>query len=185
VGSVDYVLGYEAPAGARAAQPGLEGLPGLTENTLALTPDGLLLQNNDEVAALQFTVSGATQGQLRIGDDLRGLFTVAMRSIAGGVRVVAYSTEGRTLAAGSHQLLGMLPAGAVVTDACLSDGEAHRLGVGIDGTTTSLLSTAKFAQSDVQEVYDLSGRRLTTDWSQLPQGVYVIRVNGKQYKVKK
>ena len=35
------------------------------------------------------------------------------------------------------------------------------------------------------QVYDLQGRRLDTDWQSLPTGVYVIRVNGKQYKVKK
>ena len=35
------------------------------------------------------------------------------------------------------------------------------------------------------EVYDISGRRMDTDWQSLPSGVYVIRANGKQYKVKK
>jgi hypothetical protein len=37
----------------------------------------------------------------------------------------------------------------------------------------------------VQAIYDLSGRRLDNDWNELPQGIYVIRVNGKQIKVKK
>ena len=33
-------------------------------------------------------------------------------------------------------------------------------------------------------VFDLNGRRLGA-WDTLPEGVYVIRMNGKQYKVKK
>ena len=33
-------------------------------------------------------------------------------------------------------------------------------------------------------VYDLNGRRLGA-WDTLPEGVYVVRMNGRQYKVKK
>lgn len=183
VGSVDYILNYVQPTtGARAS--GYSDYSESFANRLTLTSDGLMLHNADEVAALQFTVTGVTQGQLHIGDDVRGLFTVAMRQTENGVRVVVYSADGRMLAAGSHQLLGMLPAGADVTEACLSDGKARRVGVSIEGTTTGVPSFAT-QQLAGQEVYDLNGRLLNTPWSELPQGVYVIRVNGKQYKVKK
>jgi hypothetical protein len=98
---------------------------------------------------------------------------------------VVYSPNGRTLAAGSHQLLADLPAGATVTDVCLSNSEARRLCVSIDGTITGVPSVVASPQSSVQAIYDLSGRRLDNDWNELPQGIYVIRVNGKQIKVKK
>lgn len=182
VGSVDYILNYSAPAAARARI--YNNVYG-NDNVLLLSADGLMLQNNDEVAALQFTVSGATQGQLRIGDDLRSQFSVAMRPVDDGVRVVVYSANGRTLAAGTHQLLGMLPTGATISNAVLSDPQARHLGVSIDGETTGISFVATESQQAIQEIFDLNGRRLDTSWDELPKGIYVVRMNGKQIKVKK
>ena len=184
IGSVDYVLAYEQPAAARARTFNYI-YNGAAENVLSLDGTSITLLNTDEVAALQLTVSGATKGQLHIADELRGQFSVALRPVEGGVRVVVYSPNGRTLAAGSHQLLADLPAGATVTDVCLSNSEARRLCVSIDGTITGVPSVVASPQSSVQAIYDLSGRRLDNDWNELPQGIYVIRVNGKQIKVKK
>ena len=147
---------------------------------------GLTLHNTDQVAALQLTVAGATQHDVSMNSDLKNRFSVAMRQADDGLRIVVYSSEGRMLQPGSHELLSGLPAGAVVTDVVLSDASAQRLGVTVEGNvTTGVQYVATESQQTVQEVYDLQGRRLDTDWQSLPTGVYVIRVNGKQYKVKK
>jgi hypothetical protein len=66
----------------------------------------------------------------------------------------------------------------------LSDVEARYLDVLNEGGTTSLSVVKSQLSVDEVPVFDLSGRRLGT-WDTLPEGIYVIRVNGKQYKVKK
>lgn len=180
VGTVDYILGYAAPASSRARI--INKVSPDTQNLI--TADGTLL-NADAVAALQLTVTGATVGQLQASDELRSRFSVSMRPADDGVRIVVYSASGSTLQPGEYQLLSRMPAGAAITAAVLSDSEARHLGVTIDGATTTLPFVATESQNAVQEVFDLSGRRLDTNWEQLPQGIYVVRVNGKQYKVKK
>jgi hypothetical protein len=107
-----------------------------------------------------------------------------MREVAGSVRVVVYSADGHTLEPGIHQLLTNLPASAVVTDVRLSDAEARHLDVTNEGGTTSLSIINYQLSIDDAPVFDLNGRRLGA-WDTLPEGLYVIRINGKQYKVKK
>ena len=138
----------------------------------------------DAVAALQLTIAGATQNQLRVSESLKSQFSVAMREVADGVRLVVWSADGHTLMPGIHQLLTGLPAGAMVTDVRLSDAEARHLDVTNEGGATSIsILNSQFSVGDAP-VFDLSGRRLGA-WDTLPEGIYVIRVNGKQYKVKK
>ncbi len=183
VGSVDCILSYEQPSQVNARAYKNE-VADDSRNVLSMTGDAVLLNHADEIAALQFTVSGVRQGQLKMGEELKGRFTVAMRSVENGVRVVVYSPSGRTLQAGTHQLLVGLPAGASLADVCLSDAEAHRLGVSINGTTAVSFASVPQQQA-ARQIYDLSGRRLNADWDELPTGVYVVRANGRQYKVKK
>lgn len=53
-----------------------------------------------------------------------------------------------------------------------------------EGTTTGIDSVKSVdAQSTAIEVYDLSGRRITT--AELPRGIYIVRKNGKSRKVVK
>lgn len=66
----------------------------------------------------------------------------------------------------------------------LSDSEARHLGVTVDGDITGIQSIDNSLQTIDNAVYDLNGRRLG-NWQTLPSGIYIIRVNGKQYKVKK
>ena len=186
VGSVDYVLAYEETNPAQVPYY-YNRAPASQQNTLAWDGNNIVLTHADAVAALQLTISGATQSQLRVSETLKSQFSVAMREVADGVRLVVWSANGHTLMPGVHQLLNDLPAGAVVTDVRLSDAEARHLDVTNEGGTTSIsqLSTLN-SQLSIGDapVFDLSGRRLGA-WDTLPEGVYVIRVNGKQYKVKK
>ena len=184
VGNVERVLAYTAPAPSRMRI--YNKVSADANNVLSMEGTGLTLHNTDQVAALQLTVAGATQHDVSMSSDLKNRFSVAMRQADDGLRIVVYSSEGRTLQPGSHELLSGLPAGAVVTDVVLSDASAQRLGVTVEGNVTTGISQLGLDMNDANmQVYDLQGRRLDTDWQSLPTGVYVIRVNGKQYKVKK
>lgn len=183
VGSVDYVLNYVEPNPSQAPS-NRRRAPSSLMNTLSLDGDNAILTHANAVAALQLTVTGAAMGQLHVSEALKSRFSVAMREVAGGIRVVVWSTDGHTLEPGIHQLLTDLPASAVVTDIRLSDVEARYLDVLNEGGTTSLSVVKSQLSVDEVPVFDLSGRHLGT-WDTLPEGIYVIRVNGKQYKVKK
>lgn len=184
VGNVERILAYVPVAASRARD--IYKVEANANNVLSVEGNALSLHNADQVAALQLTVSGATQRAIAISSDLKNRFSVAMRQTDDGLRIVIYSAEGRTLQPGDHKLLSGLPAGAMVSDVVLSDISAKRLGVNIDGGEVTGISQLGLDTSDASmQVFDLQGRRLDTDWQSLPTGVYVVRVNGKQYKVKK
>lgn len=183
VGSVDYVLNYVETEPSQAPS-NRHRVPASLMNTLSLNGHNAILTHADAVAALQLTVTGVALGQLHVNEALKSRFSVAMREVAGGIRVVVYSADGHTLEPGIHQLLTDLPASAVVTDIRLSDAEARHLDVTNEGGVTSLsILDSQFSVGDAP-VFDLNGRRLGA-WDTLPEGLYVIRINGKQYKVKK
>ena len=180
--SVDYVLGNSKPASSRALEN--DKVYGSSQNVLFTDGSSLSLTNVDEIAAMQFDVMGASLRDVHVSDDMRTRFSVAMSSVPGGVRVVFYSPTGNVLSAGTHQLLQQLPAGATVIETVLTDLEAHLLGVDMNGEVpTSILQLGREPGVDTP-VYDLSGRRLGP-WDTLPPGIYVVRMNGQQYKLKK
>ncbi|MBR2114185.1 MAG: leucine-rich repeat protein [Prevotella sp.] len=184
VGSVDYILSYVETEPVQVPYY-YNRAPASQQNVLSIDGNNVVLTHPDAVAALQLTITGAALGQLHVSEALKSRFSVAMREVAGGVRLVVYSAEGHALTPGIHQLLTDLPAGAVVTDVRLSDALARHLDVvnevGLTGIST--LSSVQPVTNDVP-VFDFSGRRLGA-WDTLPEGIYVIRINGKQYKVKK
>ena len=137
------------------------------------------------MAAIQLFVSGATTAQLHLASDIEGRFSVAQRNVAGGVRLIIYSPAGRTLAPGQHQLLCDLPAGAKVSSIRITDPQACRLGVVISNAPTAIDELIVNGKASNSKYFDLNGRVLSDDWDNLPAGIYVIQVNGKQYKVKK
>ena len=91
---------------------------------------------------------------------------------------------GETLAPGESLLLSGMPAGAAVTDARLVDAEANRLSVTYTNTTSIDELTADDMFLEGTQIYDLSGRRVGK-WHTLPAGVYIVNLNGKQFKVRK
>lgn len=183
VGSVDYILSYVETERAQVPYY-YNRAPASQQNVLSIDGSNVVLTHPDAVAALQLTITGAALGQLHVSEALKSRFSVAMREVADGIRLVVWSADGHTLMPGIHQLLTGLPANAMVTDVRLSDAEAHHLDVINEGGTTSLsILDSQFSVGDAP-VFDLNGRRLGA-WDTLPEGIYVIRVNGKQYKVKK
>ena len=180
--SVDYVMSNSLTAASRAHEINNEN--GGSHNLLTCTGSSLTLANADEVAAMQFVVAGASQRDIHVNADVRSRFSVALGNVPGGVRVVLYSAVGSTLPAGSHQLLDQLPNGATVVEAVLADPEARRLGVGIDGEVPTTIDRLSIGSMADMPVYDLSGRRLGP-WDTLPAGIYVVRMNGQQYKLRK
>ena len=157
----------------------------ISNNLLSVNGTSVTLTNADAVAALQLTISGCAARQIRVNEALRAGFSVSMRDVEDGVRVVIYSPAGNTLTAGEHELLMNLPTGATVSDVQLSDLEARHLGIRIVGDATAIDSLSfDNLQLDNLPVYDLMGRRVGK-WHTLPTGIYIIHVNGKQYKVNK
>ena len=185
VGNVERILAYtpaDEPAPARYIYKEEDAA-----NVIETTGTAVALHSAGDVAAMQLTVAGATQADVDVADELKSRFTVAMQQADDGLRIVIYSTDGRTLGAGSHTVLSQLPEGAAVVAACLSDAAAKRMDVSIKGNDATGIQSVEgkpWLTGDA-EVYDISGRRMDTDWQSLPSGVYVIRANGKQYKVKK
>ena len=183
VGSVDYILGFAQSSGAHARI--YNKVAEFSNNLLSVNGTSVTLTNADAVAALQLTISGSSARQIRVNDALRAGFSISMRDVEDGVRVVIYSPAGNTLTAGEHELLMNLPTGATVSDVQLSDLEARHLGIRIVGDATAIDSLSfDNLQLDNLPVYDLMGRRVGK-WHTLPTGIYIIHVNGKQYKVNK
>lgn len=183
VGNVERILAYtpSSDKGARRIYNKVQENPA---NVISMEGCDLTLHNTDAVAAMQLTIANASVHDISVSNDLRNRFTVSMRESDDGVRIVIYSADGHTLQPGNHALLCELPTGATIAYACLSDADAHRLGFTIDSAeATSIEQLSANGNHDMQ-VFDLNGRRLAS-WQSLPSGVYVIRVNGKQYKVKK
>ena len=182
IGNVSYILSYEEQ-GAAPARVLYNKVKEDSRNTIDRSAGGLRLNNADEVAALQMTITGASKSQLSIAQDIRNRFSVSMREVEDGVRIVIYSAEGNTLTPGQTILMSTMPAGASVTDARLTDALAQPLGVSIDSTTTGIESL-NIDMSNADSIFDLSGRRMG-NWNTLPTGIYIIQMNGRQYKVRK
>lgn len=183
VGTVGAIMNYDGdddPSGARIYNK----VETDARNTISTSLNSLLIANADEVAALQLTISGARSTQLQLSGDLKSRFSVSMRDVADGVRVIIYSPMGNTLAPGESLLLSGLPAGAAVTDARLVGVEANRLSVSYGNTTSIDELMADDLRLENTPVYDLSGRRVGK-WNTLPHGIYIVNLNGKQFKVRK
>ena len=185
VGNVERILAYAPDVASRArVYNKVQANSISTKNVLSMEGSELMLHNSDAVAALQLTITGATQRDITVNRDLSSRFNVAMRQTNDGVRIVIYSTAGCTLQPGNYTLLSQLPTGAIVTDVCLSDAKARYLGFTIDGAEVTSIDQLMADENQDMKVYDLNGRRLGS-WTSLPSGIYVVRTNGKQYKVKK
>lgn len=178
VGSVDYVLAATLTEPANTPYYNHRA-PASRPNVLSTDGNTVVLTLSDAVAALQLTVTGATAQQLRVSEALQSQFSVAMRQVAGGVRIVAYSAEGRCLAPGVHQLLSGLPAGAAITDVRLSDSQARYLDVDYQGALTGIRTLTNGDALPDGVLFDMNGRRVGP-WQSLPDGIYIY--NGKKIK---
>ena len=184
VGTVGLVLAYTEPEQNAGARANINKVAADGRNVVRVNGNQLLLANTDVVAALQLTIAGATTATIAVPQQLRNLFSVSMKNVEGGVRVILYSPQGNSLAPGEHQLLSQMPQGAEITDVRLVDIEAQRLGVVIGGETTAIETIDSSMITDEMHIYNLGGRRVG-QWNTLPAGIYIVRINGTQYKVKK
>lgn len=182
VGCVSYILNYDDGASTSRARISNNDVND-SRNRIALVGNKLCLNNADEVAALQITILGAKKNLLSVDRELLNHFTVTMRDVEGGVKMVVYSTMGNTLTPGQNMLLSSMPAGTAIAEARATDSRAQALGVSVDNQTTGI-EALDIDFSMVDTIYDLSGRRVG-QWQTLPRGIYVIYLNGKQLKVRK
>lgn len=180
--SVAYVLSNRRSAPATTRRNNI--VSESSQNLLYCMGSDLLLTNADEVAAMQFDVMGASQHDISISPDVSSRFSVAMDNIPGGVRVVLYSPTGNALPAGTHKLMMQLPAGATVGEAVLTNQEARRLSVSIDGEVSTTINELGIDPSADLPIYDLGGRQLGP-WNTLPAGIYVVRKQGQSYLLRK
>ncbi|MBO4906171.1 MAG: leucine-rich repeat protein [Bacteroidaceae bacterium] len=178
IGCVDYILSYDEtnPSHARALYNKVrtEG-----NNLMSITNGSLSLRNTEAVAAIQLFVSGASSRSLNIAPDIRNNFSVSMRDVAGGVRIVVYSATGHELAPGQYNIVTNLPAEAAITDARMSDNNARYLGVSIEAVATGIQSTDNgqgIMTSD--DIIDLQGRKVCNP----QQGIYIV--NGQKVIIK-
>ena len=180
VGNIDYILGYVQPANAkRYGKSQYTELNEESANKLTVSNSSIQFNNTESVAALQFLIAGASACEINIKANLRNNFSIVTRDVPGGVRVVIYSATGNELHPGQYELVTNLPANAVVTDARLSDKDAHHLGVSINNKVTGVNAI----QTDEPlngKWHDLNGRALDAKPTQ--SGVYIK--NGKKVIIK-
>ena len=161
----------------------------VANNTVVLDNGALLLNNNDHVAALQFTIIGARESDIVRGTGLPKGFSISAHNVPGGVKIVICSFDGQYLTQGSHALLKGLPAGSAVTDVRMADPEAQYLNTVIETVTTGI--------SGNQVPVDAEGVIFTTDGQRvgsgpvqqqlerLPAGSYIIQIGNEQFKIRK
>lgn len=181
--SIAYVLSNRRSASANARSNNNNVREG-SQNLLYFTGSDLSLTNADEVAAMQFDVIGASKHDISVSPDVSSRFSVAMDNTPSGVRVVLYSPTGNALPAGTHKLMMQLPAGVTVGEAVLTNKEAHRLSVSINGEVSTTIDELGIDPSADLPIYDLGGRQLGP-WNTLPAGIYVVRKQGQTYLLRK
>ena len=133
------------------------------ETAMAYVEDGYIcLDTEQEIAALELTLQGVSATQLRLMLD--GMeWQMMSRNINGGVRLVVFSPSGATLTGSKVRLL-RFSGKTAITQADASSPEAQPVGIGIsDSQATGISDTDDddALRYDDDDVYDLSGRRLS------------------------
>ena len=187
VKTIDAILDFEEASSPAAVRPYIlynkrvRASEAAQSNVVAIEGDCLRFANTDAVAALQLTIAGQRADDLMLAPDLRG-FALSKRQVGSDTRLVIYNLNGRTIAAGEHDLLMGLDAQAVIADARLTDTEANYLPVSVCDDATPL-QTIKGGFTTDADIFDLNGRRIPS-LDTAPAGIYVIKKGNKQIKVK-
>jgi len=116
--------------------------------------------------------------EISVASDLDGFETASAWLSDNDYLFLAYSMNGKTLAPGKHALLHI--GDADITSLRLSDTSGKNVNVAQGGGTTGIDRMGKHVMN-VEGVYDLQGRKLSTSNSQLStlkKGIYII--NGKK-----
>ncbi len=127
---------------------------------------------------VQLTLDGRdNMEEISVASDLDGFETASAWLSDNDYLFLAYSMNGKTLAPGKHALLHI--GDADITSLRLSDTSGKNVNVNLGGTT-GVDRMGKHVMN-VEGVYDLQGRKLSTSNSQLStlkKGIYII--NGKK-----
>ena len=176
-----------SPALARSTRSGATML--VPNNTVVLDNGALLLNNNDQVAALQFTIVGARESDIVRGTGLPKGFSISAQNVPGGVKIIICSFDGQYLPQGCHALLKGLPAGSAVTDVRMADPEAQYLNTVIEVIATGISGSQLPADAEGM-IFTTDGQRVGSGSVQqqlehLPAGTYIIQIGNEQFKIKK
>ncbi|MBQ9558923.1 MAG: leucine-rich repeat protein [Bacteroidaceae bacterium] len=148
-------------------------------NHFAIEGGTVRMANGDEVAAIQLTLANALAEDITLSPTLAG-FRMAKKQIGQNVRVVIYSVTEQTLPEGLWDIVRGMGDETYLMNVRLSDVETNHLDASICERVTGIDSMDNGQLTiDNEEVYDLSGRKVTN-----PQknGVYIV--NGKKSIIK-
>ena len=162
--------------------PSLLATASLNEETAIYTiEDGTLYVESPVTLGgvqVQLTLDGRGKMEdVSVASDLDGFETASAWLSDNDYLFLAYSMNGKTLAPGKHALLHI--GDADITSLRLSDTQGRNVNVALGGTT-GIDRMGKHVMN-VEGVYDLQGRKLSTQNSQLStlkKGIYII--NGKK-----
>ena len=148
-------------------------------NHFAIEGGTVRMANGDEVAAIQLTLANALAEDITLSPTLAG-FRMAKKQIGQNVRVVIYSVTEQTLPEGLWDIVRGMGDETYLMNVRLSDVGTNHLDASICERVTGIDSMDNGQLTiDNEEVYDLSGRKVTN-----PQknGVYIV--NGKKSIIK-
>lgn len=173
--NVNRILEAETPEEARTMRMYAASMERTCDIALDVDADGRMnaLTEMDDVTALQVDLQGCLAENVRLASGLKGFAMAKRVKDDGTLRVVVYSASGKTLKPGTTALLQGLSADVHIVDATVTNTQAIRLNVGLNGEATGIEDMD--AEDGIgADIYDLSGRRTRNT----QKGVYIV--NGEK-----
>ena len=187
--NINHILEQTGSSPAQAPSRRRNSPMAVPNNTVVLDNGLLMLNNNDHVAALQFTIVGARESDIVRGTGLPKGFSISAHNVPGGVKIIVCSFDGQYLPQGSHALLKGLPAGSAVTDVRMADPEANYLNTVIETVTTGISGNQLSVDAE-GVIFTTDGQRVGSgpvqqQLERLPAGSYIIQIGNEQFKIRK
>ena len=126
-------------AAARNSARRAAEIPGTESRRLYTHGDGLWLDSDCEVGAMEVSLAGTTTDEVSL-KLTRKDFQMASRNTADGTRHVIFSPSGKPIPAGTTQILRLSGNDAAIVDAMLSSMDAKALSVTFASTPTEIQS---------------------------------------------
>lgn len=126
-------------AAARNAARRAAEIPGTESRRLYTYGDGLWLDSDSDVGAMEVSLAGTTTDEVSL-KLTRKDFQMASRNTADGTRHVIFSPSGKPIPAGTTQILRLSGNDAAIVDAMLSSMDAKALSVTFASTPTAIQS---------------------------------------------
>ncbi len=138
---------------------------------LYTTENGIYLNTEVPVAALDFTLSGIKASQMGLQLN-RNDFQMYTHETANGLRVVIISPTGQEIASGLMRLFRISVEGVEVLNVKGVDANAQTLQLEPGEGKLTAIEELEAADHAAEGLYDLQGRRLSDD-ATLPAGIYI------------